>query len=211
MLFRAENVPAVGYKTYLLKPASLSDQNDSSIANVMENRFYRIELDPASGAVRGIFDKELGKELVDSSSPYRFGEYLYVTTDNSRSGVARFVVHPASQGKLDSVEQTPQGISAHLVSTDVNTPHISSTIILDNYEKKILFENKLDKNPTKEDEAVYFAFPFAMDHPQFQYDIQTGVVNPEHDMYSGGEAGLVFSAALGRGTTGSGVGCCNAS
>ncbi len=27
----------------------------------------------------GYYDKNLGREMVDSSSPYRFGQYLYVT------------------------------------------------------------------------------------------------------------------------------------
>ena len=36
-------------------------------------------LDPESGAVKSIFDKELNKELVNTSSPYRFDQYLYVT------------------------------------------------------------------------------------------------------------------------------------
>src|SRR5208337_4260233 len=34
-------------------------------------------------------------------------------------------------------------------------------------------------------EAVYFAFPFAMSRPQFQYEVQNGVVDPAKDMYAG--------------------------
>lgn len=189
MLFRAENIPGVGYRTYLLKPGWTAPKPDErALDGTMENRFYRVELDPASGAVRSIFDKELGKELVDPGSPYRFGEFLYVTTDNARSGGDRFVVHRASQGKLVSIEQTPEGIVAHLVSTDVNTPHISATITLSDREKGILFAEELEKRATTDDEAAYFAFPFAMNHPQFQYEIQNGVVDPERDMYPG--AGL---------------------
>ena len=45
----------------------------------LENSYYRVDLDPASGAVRSIFDKELGKELVNAASPYRFDQYLYVS------------------------------------------------------------------------------------------------------------------------------------
>ena len=45
----------------------------------MENQYYRVVLDPESGALKSIFDKELNKELVNPSSPYRFNQYLYVT------------------------------------------------------------------------------------------------------------------------------------
>jgi hypothetical protein len=34
-------------------------------------------------------------------------------------------------------------------------------------------------------EGIYFAFPFAMDHPQFQYEVQNGVVDPAKNMYPG--------------------------
>src|SRR3712207_8998371 len=39
----------------------------------------RVTLDPPTGSVRSIFDKELGRVLVDASSPYRFNQYVYVT------------------------------------------------------------------------------------------------------------------------------------
>ena len=35
-------------------------------------------------------------------------------------------------------------------------------------------------------EAVYFAFPFAMDHPEFRYEIQNGYVNPARDIMKSG-------------------------
>jgi hypothetical protein len=35
----------------------------------LENRYYRLVLDAESGAVKSIFDKELEKELVNTSSP----------------------------------------------------------------------------------------------------------------------------------------------
>lgn len=187
--FWAKDVPAVGYKTYLLHPEpKLQSAATSGSGRVMENQFYRVELDPSSGAVRSIFDKQLGREIVDEKSPYRLGEYLYVTTDNAQQGADRFVVHGARDGKLLSIESGPDGITAHLVSTDTNTPTIAATITLSSREKSIKFTEDVEKTATKEDEAVYFAFPFAMSHPQFEYEIQNGVVNPSRDMYPG--AGL---------------------
>lgn len=187
--FWAENVPAVGYKTYLLRRKQPdTDAVAEPAPTVMENTFYRLTLDPATGSVRSLFDKQLKRELVDQSSPYRLGEYLYVTTDNKVQGADHFVVHGANAGKLISIERTPEGITAHLVSVDINTPRIASTITLSSHSKKVLFTEDVDKTATKKDEGVYFAFPFAISHPEFQYEIQNGVVNPALDMYPG--AGL---------------------
>jgi hypothetical protein len=41
-----------------------------------------------------------------------------------------------------------------------------------------------DKVYTKE--GVYFAFPFAMEHPQFKYAIQNGYIDPAKDILPGG-------------------------
>lgn len=198
--FYAENIPAVGYKTYRLRrvqkqgpptePVPISGSVAASLAlpAVMENQFYRLQLDPTTGSVRSLFDKQLNREIVDSSSAYQFGEYLYVTTDKKVQGANHFVIHGANAGRLVSIEQTPEGIAAHLESADTNTPRIDSTITLSSHDKKVLFTEDIDKAATKNDEGVYFAFPFAAAHPEFNYEIQNGAVDPAHDMYPG--AGL---------------------
>ena len=45
----------------------------------MENEFYRVTLDPTTGALKSILDKETGRELVDPESEYRLGELIYVS------------------------------------------------------------------------------------------------------------------------------------
>jgi len=94
-------------------------------------------------------------------------------------------VHPANDGRLVSVTRTPYGWVARMESTDTNTPKITSEIRLFEQEKKIEFVEDVNKKEVDSKEAVYFAFPFAMGQPQFQYEIQTGVVNPAKDMYPG--------------------------
>ena len=70
----------MGYKAYELKPTKEEQRTPPAVSgDALENQYYRIALDAASGAVRSIFDKELNKELVNASSPYRFDQYLYVT------------------------------------------------------------------------------------------------------------------------------------
>jgi len=64
--FVAQNVPAIGYKTYY---AVAADKMKKSAApkpkiegNLCENDFYRIVLNP--GGIGSIYDKQLGKELL---------------------------------------------------------------------------------------------------------------------------------------------------
>jgi hypothetical protein len=168
-------------------------------SNVIENSFYRVTLDPAAGAVRSIFDKQLNRELVDASSPYRFGQYVYVTggdnppftqllTYRRHLPFAKLDEHPAAGGRAVSVTKTPAGTSARLESRGVNTPKIVTEIILHDAEKKIEFVNRVTKDTIYKKEAAYFAFPVAARSPEFKYEVQNGVVNPATDMMPG--AGL---------------------
>lgn len=196
--FLASDVPAVGYKVYDIRketanvPPPVAQELHT---DVMESPYYKVTLDPETGAVRSIYDKQLHREIVNEHSPYRFGEYLYVTGgDKSPNTILQYShvypkpkleVHPAEGGTLVSVTKTPYGEVARMVSHDTNTPSVATEIRLFNNEKKIEFVESVDKKKVYTKEGVYFAFPFAMDHPEFQYEIQNGVINPAKDMYPG--------------------------
>jgi hypothetical protein len=203
--FLARNVPAVGYKCYALQPAKAEPLAQvplfgaaalQSTSTTLENPYYRVVLDPETGAVRSILDKELNRELVDSSSPYRFNQYVYVTgADKPRNTALEFKPtlprpqlepHGAGGGRLISVLKTAFGTVAKMESSAVNTPRVQSQVILFDGQKKIEFINRVNKTKVYTKEAVYFAFPFAMQHPEFRYEIQNGYVNPARDIMKGG-------------------------
>lgn len=154
-----------------------------------------MQLDPETGAIRSIFDKLQQRELVNQNSPYRFGQYLYVAGGDKRPNSLlqyRLVPSPpplqvtgAHGGRLISTTHSSDGWVAKMESADVNTPAVTTEIRLYEHDKKIEFVEDVDKQDVKTREAVYFAFPFAMDKPQFQYEIQNGVVDPAKNMYPG--------------------------
>lgn len=192
--FVAQDVPALGYKVYRLR-ASIAPMTRSAPlkSTVLESPYYRVELDTASGAVRSIYDKDLHRELVDQGSSYRLGQYLYVTDANPANnqhmtwyrGKLDLQIHPAHNGKILAVTRTPYGWEAQMESTATNTPTIATSIRLFEREKKIEFVEDIEKDKVSTKEAVYFAFPFAVNHPQFKYELQTASMDPSKDMYPG--------------------------
>jgi alpha-mannosidase len=204
--FVAQEVPPVGYKIFFTRhtdhPLPAPEVTNSTI---LESPYYRVELDPATGAVNSIYDKQLRHELVNRQSPYRFGQYLYVTgADLQLDSQLAFLppvntviaypmeapqpqlqIHPAHEGRLISITRTPTGWVASMEATATNTPAIRCEIRLFDNERKIELVEDVNKKEVQSKEAVYFAFPFAMDKPTFQYEIQTGVVDPSKDMYPG--------------------------
>jgi len=82
MRLTVEAIPALGYRT--LKPAAASSRIPAaapSSATTFENAAFRVEIDLGKGVVRSLFDKRAGRELIDQSSPYGFGQYLYERFD----------------------------------------------------------------------------------------------------------------------------------
>ncbi len=200
--FLAQDVPAMGYRCYRFvsqksgEPAPVTAKPKP--AAVMQNAFYRVTVDPATGAVKSIFDKQLGRELVDTSSPYRLDQYLYVSGGGKRATqivylqkslpLAHLTVHPSTNGRVIGLRQTPYGQLMTLESDDLHTPLIRTEILLFDGKKEIEFVNHFRKQAVRGKEAVYFAFPFAVPKPEFTYEIQNGWVDPGRDMLPG--AGL---------------------
>jgi hypothetical protein len=226
--FMARGVPAVGYRTYHVRdiapraaaetpsdtltsaqprassqatsPTTSSTASSSTAQpDTMENNFYRVRLDAESGSLRSVYDKQLGRELVDSSSPYRFGQYVYVTgggepfpnqmlTYRKTTPVARLEVHKAASGRVVSVTKTPTGAVARLESSAPHTPRVSTEVVLFDDAKKIEINYRVRKDVVYKKEGVYFAFPVAVREPRFRFDVQSAVVDPAKDMIPG--AGL---------------------
>ncbi len=197
--FVAADVPAVGYKLYSIRPAASKNavSSEDIRGNIIENRFYRITLDPPSGSITSVFDKQMDRELVDAASPYKFGEYLYVTggDDYPDNSLYRFgaglkppvlTVHAAQSGKLISAKKTPIGAVVILTSSAPNTPSIETEILLPDSEKRILITCRLHKDRVLTRESAYIAFPFAVTNPQFAYGSQSAWVDPAKDELAGG-------------------------
>lgn len=195
--FLAENLPSVGYKCYAIKltsspPPAMTQTN--SAGWVVENSFYRLVLDESSGTLSKVYDKELERELVDEHSPYRMNQYLYVTGGDGNTQmmrpiktwpVAQLAIYPASDGKVVGVAKTPFGHSIRLQSRAVNTPLIRTEVLLFDKEKKIEFVNQVEKTAVLAKEGVYFAFPLAVENPEFRYATQTGWVDAQRDLLPG--------------------------
>jgi alpha-mannosidase len=201
--FLASDIPATGYKLFALRPAnesrSTSDKSERATQSdtTIENSYYRVTMDPASGAIGSIWDKQLNRELVDTKSPYRFGAYVYVTgaDDMPNNSLYRFgaVLHPpsltptaASKCRIVSVQRAPYGTVITLESSAPHTPSIQTQITLLDSVKRIEFRYDIKKESVLSKEAVYIAFPFAVENPRFTYESQTGWIDPAKDELPGG-------------------------
>jgi len=84
-----------------------------------------------------------------------------------------------------TVRRFPWGTVVTVHARALNTPQIVSTITLNDARKLVSFDNQVEKTATLHKEGVYFAFPFAMESPQVEYQGAMAWVNPAKDMLPG--------------------------
>jgi alpha-mannosidase len=170
--FVASDLPSVGYRSYRrVAPAEPVTNAVSFSVAQMENEFYRVSLDPKSGALNSIFDKETGRELIDAESEYRLGELIYVSGGEGSYAVhsdlkdlpaPKFTYHPQNGVR---VTQTSGPVFGELTSeaTAEKFPKITLRVRLYHGLKRVDLRCELEKEETTAKEAVYIAFPFALD------------------------------------------------
>ena len=79
-------LPALGYRTFKVLKQEGTESSCSKIEaiaymknaiGVLDNQFFRIEVDPSTGCIKSLYHKTLNKQWVNSRSDYGFGQYLY--------------------------------------------------------------------------------------------------------------------------------------
>lgn len=180
MLFLAEDVPSVGYKIYRVATTKTPDVTPGSVivaGNTLENDFYKVTLDPKTGAVAGIYDKQLSRELVDDKAPAALNQF-----------VARQVqtgdLHGPQQATIRKAKAGPICASLIVRTQGLGCPQITQEITLYSRLKRIDFANRMLKDSTPLLET-YFAFPFKVDDPRFRYEGSNSVTEPFRDQFPG--------------------------
>ena len=149
----------------------------------LENRFYRLEFDRTTGAIKSLYDKELKRELVDSTAPYGINQYIYI---KGQGDGARDVTWSESAPAVTFAEESrPCASVMRIRGSAYNTPEWTTEVVLYGNCKRIDFENVINKQQTTEKEAGYFAFPFSLNKPQFYVGLPNGVMRPDKDMLDG--------------------------
>lgn len=204
--FHAENIPALGYRSYtIIDTTTAVAESDLPISDRIESRYYRVVINAQRGGIASIYDKTLGKELVDKNSPYVLDQYLYAgyghdgdslikQRERWNSSLLQFSsalprpnlnVSAAAHGKILSIRKRLFGTELTFMSSAAHTPAILTTVRLFDNEKRIEILNKITKDAVQAPEGVYFAFPFAPDAVKLRYESQNAWIDPETDQLPG--------------------------
>jgi chitodextrinase len=185
IVFVAENVPSLGYKSFRVTPRKDDPTFNSSLLvtdNTMENDFYKVTFD-SSGAISSILDKKKGNiEMVDSNSPYKMNEFVYYTTKKMSHDV--YTTHTVNSSNLIGKTGAVMGT----MSADGTTAGVSEMkrkVILYDSIPRIDIVNEVNKREAPsygiQDEEGFFVFPLNMPNFRLEHEMPSGDVRPYVD------------------------------
>jgi len=212
--FDATDIPAGGYKTFAVveNPGGISSSlSANEQRNVLENKYFKLIINPSTGTLQSVFDKQNNRELVDSKSKYAFGEYVYeqlgqnqVDTYNKSyikpSSLAwagqEFIRLPAQlpnqetkrfNGKCDKIEwlNNRSMIRATAICSLNDSSSQQYLVSYTLYENQPYIEITVGldgKRGIPNPEAGWVAFPFALDKPEYRLLRTGGIVDPQKDL-----------------------------
>ena len=174
LVFVAPNVPALGYEVYRVLPvvpeadfADLTAQDNS-----IENEYFKVGYDPASGRITSLVDKESGREFLDGNG----GNVLQLFNDNPDKYDAWNIkigdqIYLDRAGDVEVVESGPvrvtiahqkrAGISTfrHYVTLYRHVPLVVGRIHADWQERNVIA--KLAFNLKLNSDTAWFEIPYA--------------------------------------------------
>jgi alpha-mannosidase len=190
LVFVAQGVPPLGYRTYFLVPAepteslapgstiSLDRANDSKEPrrplgkDAIENRHYRVTVDKATGGV-SIFDKQLGRDVASDLEIVGIEER---GTNNVQREITTGRVIPMSINTTEVEENNPVRTVFKITGWLADVPVVQRLILYPGL-KRLDIENSLQWNeprflnieqliPIPRNADVYYGVPFGAASPK---------------------------------------------
>ena len=197
----AGTVPATGYA---FLPVAGIDSSDLQVSpGRIENRHYRVRLDPETGGLIALFDKDLGHDFAGQYQGWRPGQYIYEEVDSPEGRLAinnydfshpdffignrntPWVRRSASKVEIGEpvINEGRASITVRIEAPGVKGATV--TYALDAATKSLIVDWTLDKTHNTDPEAVFIAFPFNLDKADFTIDLNGIPSVPNRDQLDG--------------------------
>ncbi len=194
-MLEARDVPPLGYRSYRVEVAqeARTISGEKPFDGIFENEYYRLGVDIKTGAIAGLFDKNLKKELIEINPLYPLGDFIYERLGKNRG---QLELH-----KLDEVTRTSwknlsvsgvhpgpvyESIVIHGHMDGCTDPDgIRCEIRLYNRIKKLEFCYSIKKFAVTDPEGVYVSFPFSLKNSHYVVEVAGGTMIPGKEQLEG--------------------------
>ncbi len=182
-VLEVKDIPALGYKALKIETGDQDIKPEKGTnTEVLENSFYRVVINKATGAVSSFYDKELKQELADNLNPYNIGQPVKETS--KKRDTAPFIHTTVSNVKIETGVDGVVWESVKVASDlegfekggDGSPKGIDLEIRLYKNVKKIEFKYMARKLIVTDPEALYVAFPFSLPDSKIVFETIGGIL-----------------------------------
>ncbi|MBF8295234.1 MAG: Alpha-mann mid protein [Bacteroidetes bacterium] len=172
IVFTARGIPSVGYRTFWLATRKAQKQKSSSDL-VLENRYFKLEIDAQSGCVARVYDKVRSREVVQ---PGRLLNEMQIQEDDAPMSAwvmgLRGEVHPIRDAaSIKAVESGPVRKVVRSEYSYENSTFVQDVIL---YADRPVIDFRFSANWNHRKRALKIAFPLALSGSKATCDIPFG-------------------------------------
>ncbi len=166
--FVAADVPPFGVRRYALRPGPGSVALPPATSGItLENRFYRLAVDPGTGGLNSLWDQRGARELVDPHAGFALNQYQQLSAGT------------LSQPWVESVMVQRGPVASQLI-VEAFCPRARLRTIYVLYEglERLDIVNELTREPSAEPQCHWFLFPLNVAGHQYYYDGPAAILRP---------------------------------
>lgn len=181
LVFLAQDVPALGNKTFLLKKEKneYNETSQKSSNTTLDNTIVTLVVDPITGDVVSLLYK--GEEFVDSEALCAINSFRYLEGDNTSGRATK------ATDVLISVKEKGALINSLLIESKAKGCNsLKREIRLTKGSACVEFNNTVDKQAIPEKEGIHFGFAFQVPKGTVRVNIPWGVMELEKDQLKAG-------------------------
>lgn len=185
-LLEVSEIPALGMKGLKIEPETAGDSSSEPLTSsneILENKFYKLTINKATGAINSLFDKELNVQLYDESNSYNIGQPVRETSEIRdkkpfiHTTAFNVKINHAKNGSLYKSIGISMDLDGFTKGTSETPKGIECEIRLYNNVKKIELKYTAHKEILTNPEALYVVFPFKLDGSKIVFETTGGILD----------------------------------
>ena len=181
LIFLAKDVPAFGSKLFRVMPGDPMEIQGCQVNNnMLENEKIKLLIDPETGSIQSLFDKQIQHEYVNQNSAYALNSYRYLLGDDAANKA--FVPKDV---RITVKENGPLLVSLLIESQAEGCKWLKREVRLYADQAWVDIRNTIDKISTRNKEGIHFGFAFNIPGATTRMDIPWGIMIPEYDQIPG--------------------------
>jgi len=142
VIFIAENVPAMGYKTYQWRKCKDQPEYETNLSVsgnlLIENEFYKIKIDEKTGNISSIISKKHDKEFVKPGKQANLFQLLHEDGNEMSAwqiGKISSIEDLTEPARIEFIENGPVGVVLQVVHQQGSTTYIQRIVVYHNLER----------------------------------------------------------------------------